>query len=143
MATILLYSVIMDVQKYKTKLANGQILAQNGHCRLWRGTSKDCSGTTYGTIYVLVSPGHWRNLYPHRLALQFDRGWTLEYMDSGKDQVPKMVVSHLCHNARCVYPPHLSWETETVNGSRAYCVHAGTCTGAHEAYPDCLLHLRI
>lgn len=130
----------MDVTKYKAKLAESQILAQNGQCRLWTGATKDGRGTPYGTLHVLVAPGRWRNLATHRLSLQFDRGWGLEDMDDMKEG--GMVVSHLCHNSLCLLPQHLSMESDTVNGRRAYCVHTGHCTG-HQHDPDCLLNLRM
>ena len=131
--------MIMDAEKYRVKLHNQQIMARNGQCRLWTGTTKNC-GTQYGVMSVLVAPGRWRQLYTHRLAFQFHVGWSLEEMDQGKTQ--NMTVSHLCHNSLCQYAPHLSWESDKTNGSRGYCVHAGQCTG-HGDFPDCMLNLRL
>lgn len=130
----------MDVKKYQEKLDFKQILAPNGHCRLWTGTSKMCSGTKYGVINVKVGDGRWRQLFVHRLAFQFFKGWALEDMDLGAGE--GTVVSHLCHNSLCVNPDHLAWESQATNTSRNACVINRQCS-QHGGQPDCLLHLKI
>lgn len=49
-------------------------------------------------------------------------------------------VSHLCHNARCVNPEHLSLEPPNINKDRQICrgVVPLACR-THPPYPDCLL----
>ena len=51
--------------------------------------------------------------------------------------------SHLCHNAACVNPDHLVWESHQMNTSRINCVGSVTCKCGNETIlcrhtPKCL-----
>ena len=80
----------------------------------------------------------WKTQYVHRLALLFDRGWSLlDVEEEGMD------VSHLCHNTLCINAAHLSYEPHAVNMLRRSCLGAGTCLGHGHGYPLCMLPLML
>lgn len=122
--------------KYSQKLALQSAQAPNDECVLWTGATSRSKGTEYGVIRCKWKD-RWRRYYVHRLALIFDRGYHLEDLEKGMD------VSHLCHNALCITPSHLSYEPHRVNRVRSACVTAGVCTNHFGLFPPCLLHLKF
>jgi len=122
---------------YAPKLASKSVLAPNGACILWTGTQKKCRAMYYGVMCCRVPPDQaWKTLYVHRMALIFDRHWSLDDIDQ-----PGMHASHLCHNPLCVKPLHIEYEPQHVNLNRINCVNRGTCQ-KHGEYRDCMLLLK-
>lgn len=84
--------------------------------------------------YVQLSGTHYKTekAFAHRLA------WGIEFglgMLPDQASIPKMEISHLCHNKLCCTIDHLHKELAVVNKSRNYC-WATTTTCFH--FPRCL-----
>ena len=109
----------------------GSTLAENGECQLYNGpTRKD--NYCYLTYFDSAAD---RNKMSSIQRLSY---WLAHPKLSLS---PKMHVSHLCHNKRCIKPEHLVYETAKDNCGRRPCARAGQCLGGHA--PACLANLKL
>lgn len=94
----------------------------------------------YGIVDKRIG-GYRHRIYAHRLSLMIhmqtlDLNRTCEYSGLPCE------VSHLCHNALCINPLHLSLEPKVTNNSRKQCLNEKKCFG-HGNYRACLLDLHV
>ena len=94
-------------------------------CLLWNGDK----ASRYGRKRFGF-PGRARKAsYVHRIAYQLSRCVV---------ELPThLEVSHLCHQKRCIFPPHLTLEERRVNQDRRKCMRQNLCTKDHAPY--CIL----
>lgn len=53
-------------------------------------------------------------------------------LDGNYPTADKQEASHICHEALCLDPSHLIWESHRRNGVRNACIHAGKCLSPEE-----------
>ena len=113
-----------------TEILSKSILSK-GNCLIFCGRSHRNS-KNYGTSSFTVL-GFSKRLFidNHRLI----------YFESHNVLPQHDVVSHLCHNPKCLNIEHLSVEPQAINISRQDCKiqksHKRRCKG-HEGYPNCI-----
>ena len=128
--------VIMEafLNKYKTKLNDSSVLADNGHCAIWTGATH--KNGKYGVIkYKHPLNNTWHVIHAHRLSKLLSLGIC--------DMPADIDASHICHNSLCINPQHISFEPHGFNNQRQICMAANKCFGHPDPLPECLVHLKF